>query len=211
MKSYIKKLLRESLGGNFGYRAGDLKIKAEKKGLMVSNYRDTGHFGTGFYFFGDKESAIKHDESTGRGISVIDLSKYNLIKGDLALHEDLKKINHAYVSNDIRGLYYGVKGKLIEYGKLKPISDKFKHIRGFSDEDKLTDDEHIEFNTELEHNIGVDRHNDKVINDVINRMHSENVDSPSTVLMKYLGFDGVDVRGTDLDNGIYGSLVYDIK
>ena len=29
--------------------------------------------------------------------------------------------------------------------------------------------------------------------------------------MKELGFEGVDSRGTDLDNGIYGSVIYDVK
>jgi hypothetical protein len=29
--------------------------------------------------------------------------------------------------------------------------------------------------------------------------------------MKYIGFEGVDVIGTDLDNSRYGSVIYDIK
>jgi hypothetical protein len=29
--------------------------------------------------------------------------------------------------------------------------------------------------------------------------------------MRYIGFDGVDVRGTDLDNARYGSVIYNIK
>ena len=38
-----------------------------------------------------------------------------------------------------------------------------------------------------------------------------NKDSASTLVMKELGFEGVDSRGTDLDNGIYGSVIYDVK
>lgn len=36
-------------------------------------------------------------------------------------------------------------------------------------------------------------------------------DSASTMLMKSLGYEGVDVRHTDLDNTAYGSVIYDLK
>ena len=36
-------------------------------------------------------------------------------------------------------------------------------------------------------------------------------DSASTILMKDLGYEGVDVRHTDLDNTRYGSVIYDLK
>lgn len=36
-------------------------------------------------------------------------------------------------------------------------------------------------------------------------------DSASTLLMKKLGYEGVDVRHTDLDNTTYGSVIYDLK
>ncbi len=36
-------------------------------------------------------------------------------------------------------------------------------------------------------------------------------DSASTVFMKSLGYEGIDVRHTDLDNTMYGSVIYDLK
>ena len=36
-------------------------------------------------------------------------------------------------------------------------------------------------------------------------------DSRSTVFMKALGYEGIDVRGTKLDNTTYGSVIYDLK
>ena len=36
-------------------------------------------------------------------------------------------------------------------------------------------------------------------------------DSASTMLMKSLGYEGIDVRHTDLDNTAYGSVIYDLK
>lgn len=92
MKILIKELLRE----NFGYRAGDLTNKAEKL-RNTKGVRGTGHFGTGFYFFGDERVANDYAKITGnREVNTIDLSKYNLLKitnDDLGykLHDELKK------------------------------------------------------------------------------------------------------------------------
>ena len=36
-------------------------------------------------------------------------------------------------------------------------------------------------------------------------------DSRATIFMKYLGYEGIDVRGTKLDNTEYGSVIYDLK
>jgi hypothetical protein len=39
----------------------------------------------------------------------------------------------------------------------------------------------------------------------------QTVDSASTRFMKKLGYEGIDVRGTSLDNTTYGSVIYDLK
>jgi len=39
----------------------------------------------------------------------------------------------------------------------------------------------------------------------------KNQDSYATVFMKAMGYDGVDVRGTSLDNTTYGSVIYDLS
>jgi len=94
---------------DYGYRAGDLKRKAE----TLQNFRGgrgTGHFGTGFYFFGTEEQAKgyakpisarygKETDEPHRPISKENFSKYNLLKihtfnGGLKLHDVLKEINH---------------------------------------------------------------------------------------------------------------------
>ena len=43
------------------------------------------------------------------------------------------------------------------------------------------------------------------------RNFSMKIDSFATVFMKSLGYEGIDVRGTRLDNVEYGSVIYDIK
>ena len=43
------------------------------------------------------------------------------------------------------------------------------------------------------------------------RFYSDKKDSLATVFMKRLGYEGIDVRGTGLDNVEYGSVIYDLK
>ena len=52
-----------------------------------------------------------------------------------------------------------------------------------------------------------------MINKLINILDSGKTsnDSPSTLVMKALGYDGVDSRYTELDNGVYGSVLYDVE
>jgi hypothetical protein len=96
MKGLIKRLLRE----DFGYRAGNLVDKAELL-KNTKGSRGTGHFGTGFYFFGDENVAKEYAKGSNREgkdrvLSTIDLSKYNLLRvtdDELGykLHDELKK------------------------------------------------------------------------------------------------------------------------
>ena len=94
---------------SYGYRAGDLDRKAE----TLANFRGgrgTGHFGTGFYFFGSEEQAKNYakpisvrygmeSDEPSRPISKVDFSKYKLFKiynfeFGLKFHDILKEINH---------------------------------------------------------------------------------------------------------------------
>lgn len=205
MKHYIKKLLRE----NFGYRAGDLINKAEVKSMFSNTIRSTGHFGTGFYFFGNEGDAKEYSKITGnRGVSVINLDGYNLAKGDYKLHDLLSGVNNFSSDSDLE---YSIESVLRHFGKLKKSVDNFGHIRNNDAYNNLSDEDKIKFNDEFNDNIKISSYNKNIIKDIINKIQSNNNDSPSTTLMRYIGFDGVDVRGTDLDNARYGSVIYNIK
>ena len=94
IKSYnpVEYLIKESIDEvSYGYRAGNLEDVPEKLNKFASG-RGTGHFGTGFYFFGDENDAINYDD---REVNKVDFDKYNLLKvtndGDgLNLHNALK-------------------------------------------------------------------------------------------------------------------------
>ena len=178
---------------NTGYRSGDLIKKAETKDKFEGSDRSTGHFGTGFYFFGTKNQADQHGE---RATSTIDLDGYNLAKGTIELHDLLKDINN----NSI--------GKNKNIDKLKSRIENLLNYLGKSEVTKLSRDySELEFKSYVQSEIN----QKNKIESIINEINNNNVDSPSTVVMKSLGFDGVDSRGTDLDNAQYGSVVYSIK
>jgi hypothetical protein len=176
-----------------GYRSGDLVNKAETKGKFEGGDRSTGHFGTGFYFFGTKDKADQYD---GRNTNPIDLSGYNLAKGTIELHDALKDINNLSIgrNKNEQDLKYKIESLLNYLGK----SEVLPIGRNSSDQ-------------ELEAYTKSVTEQDQKIQSIISEINKSDVDSPSTVVMKALGFDGIDSRGTELDNAQYGSVIYSLK
>lgn len=83
------------------FRSGDLVVKAEDAFIMKGS-RGSGHFGTGFYFFGGAEAAKNYDK---RNVSIINTENYSLIQpknyiDGLDLHQALKEINNFYYKNN---------------------------------------------------------------------------------------------------------------
>lgn len=226
MKEVIRKLLRESLLTEaFGYRAGNLIDKPEHKSNFSDGGRGTGHFGSGFYFFGSKEQAEKYGKGSNREgkdrvMHIVDFSMYNLAKGTYDLHTLLKYVNDSaigYQKND-NDLKRAIKQVLDYFNFDMGLEPNYKsrfNVRNQRDYDALTPDElkQYELDTDREMEINT-RNRDKLKNiedNIINAIHSNHDESPSTVLMKYIGFEGVEVIGTELDNSTFGSVIYDIK
>lgn len=179
-----------NLKPSIGYRSGNLDNKAETRDKFEAGNRSTGHFGTGFYFFGTEGQADNYD---GRKTNTIDLSGYNLAKGTIELHDLLKDVNRYSIGTDKNAdkLNYSV-GKVVEYlnGSNNPKISRNASDQEFEDYMKSVNNQTNQ------------------VESIVNKINSESVDSPSTVVMKSLGFDGIDSRGTDLDNAKYGSVVY---
>lgn len=87
---------RTTNDGDIGYHYGDFgKGRDTRRGEMGG--RSTGHFGTGTYFFGNKQK----NAYGGRPEHAVDFSKYNMARPKNAedadaLHRYLKKINDTY-------------------------------------------------------------------------------------------------------------------
>ena len=195
---------------NFGYHAGNLG-KAETIQSLEST-RSTGHFGTGTYFFGSKESPGFEGYAERRPVYRIDLSDYNLFRPDNSrtareLHDFLKEINRVVL---------GSKG-------LDDISTPLWMVR----EDDITPS----INTDswvlrqIAKNTGMDTIDYHWFRNKLTEMRDdyreefqkaspwrEPIETPATRFMKELGWEGIDVRGIDeVDNSRYGSVVYDFK
>ena len=170
--------IKQQKTSGVGYRSGDLTNKAETKGKFEGGNRSTGHFGTGFYFFGTKKKA---DEYSNRETSSIDLNGYNLANGTIELHNLLKDVNKYAIGTQKENDYlkYSIENIIKYFNKLNGLKD-------ISDQ------------------------NNK-IKSIVDKINNSTIDSPSTIVMKSLGFDGVDSRGTDLDNAQYGSVIYSLK
>jgi hypothetical protein len=173
------------------FRSGDLENKAEPRWKFRSS-RETGHFGTGFYFFGTKEQA---DEYDARDVSEIDIDKYNLAKATKKLHDALKDINTQY--NE----YYEVEA--INELKKEPLRQAVPTF--FIEEVAKAAGMGVISEAELE----------AAATEVTKALTKDGNpafgDSVSTLVMKALGFEGVNAVGTRMDNSTYGTVIYDIK
>lgn len=169
------------------YRAGDLTNKAEPI-FRFDTRRGTGHFGTGFYFFSKQKDAQDYAKRTGtktssRIVTSLNLDDYNLAPGSLELHEELKGINN-------------------DYSNLTFLKKSKNNISGYRIE-RVANILDINVSDSL-----LEKYSNSVTKKLRNSLNKE---SASTLIMKSLGFEGVNSTGTELDNGTYGTVIYDIK
>jgi DNA-binding Lrp family transcriptional regulator len=138
---------KEGKEGDFGYRAGDIEGAVPERLGNFRGGRGTGHFGTGYYFFGSEDQAKNYakplsDRITGkeseqsRKINKVDFSKYDLLKvkdniKGLRLHKALKafqSVNVKMFSRDNityqKALTELIEGKTnVKEGKSKEIAE----------------------------------------------------------------------------------------
>ena len=173
------------------FRSGDLENKAEPRWKFRSS-RETGHFGTGFYFFGTKEQADKYD---ARDVSELDIDKYNLAKATKELHQALRVINDRY------NKYYTAEA--VDELKKEPLRQAvpaffIEEVAEAAGMDAISEAKAEAAATEVTKALTKDG-------------NPAFGDSVSTLVMKSLGFDGVNAVGTSLDNSKYGTVIYDLK
>jgi hypothetical protein len=173
------------------FRAGNLTDKAEPAAKMRGR-RSTGHFGTGFYFFSDENRAVEYAEPDNRKVSQLDISDYNLARATKGLHEVLKDINNSSEASE--AMWSGGDYKFSTYTFIRVGS-----VTG----DFVTDEQAREMRDRAQEIFNKQK-------DIPPARYRER-DSISTVVMKAMGYEGVNAVGTDLDNSTYGTVIYDIK
>lgn len=159
---------------------------------MNSSRRSTGHYGTGTYFISKEEDERIKDSSfftrKDRPRKEVDFSNYELYKPLIEsearrLHEGLKAINYSeYDSYDFRFMKDDLIRKGISEDKINNAIRKTKEMKEEYIKKGYDDD------------------------------YEGQYDSLSTIFMKELGFNGIDVRGLEgYDNTSYGSVIYDLN
>jgi len=180
------------------YRAGDLeRVPPDTQVGMMSGSRSTGHFGTGFYFYGDETEAISHANQSNRPdnirgvVSVVNTSDYNLAPGSRRLHDALREVN-SYGEFSSRGHDRITAGDF----------ERVLYVLG-------RDDEFFDWAGDYEGSYARGQELAEKANEMLNK--PGNIDSRSTIVMKLLGYDGVNAVGTPMDKYAYGTVIYDIK
>ena len=157
-----------------------------------SSRRSTGHYGTGTYFISKEEEERIKDSSfftrKDRPRKEVDFNDYELYKPLIEpearrLHEGLKAINYSeYDSYDLRFMKDDLVRNGISEDKINNAIRKTKEMKEDYIKKGYDDD------------------------------YEGQYDSLSTIFMKALGFNGIDVRGLEgYDNTSYGSVIYDLN
>lgn len=177
---------------NVGVHYGNLgKARDTYHWNINSSNRSTGHYGTGTYFVSNEESNRMQNSSftrSDRPRNEVDFDDYNLYKPLIEseakrLHDGLKAVNYnKYDDFDYRVMVDDLKRNGITQEQIDNAKNAVEEARQQYEKEG---------------------YNDK---------YDAEVDSLSTVFMKNLGFDGIDVRGLEgYDNTSYGSVIYDLK
>lgn len=216
MKNFIKQKLHEGLihhhvsnttmeqalhqkgksDKNYGYHAGNLKHKSER--LSDRNYiiGKTGQMGTGYYFYGNINDAKKHaTNNIGKigedSIQTVDFSAYNMFKPN--------NPNEFY-----DGLVVPLNNEILK--QLSPYDFKDQNIL-----DTLYDA--ADFYRESGVNIDDETFIKlayQFVSDLTNKSSSSD-EMFNNRILKSAGYEGVDVRGTSLDNFAVGSVIFELK
>ena len=191
---------------NVRYHAGDLGI-AETYWRMKGD-RGTGHFGTGTYFVKDSENLGEY--ASQRPVELIDVAGLNLVKLEteseyMELHDAMKYLNRVAT---LTGAYESIVASIGDEHPLWYSNDELStaaiNISNISL--KLIGEE----KTKAE---AADMMMEAIMYGAqLTRMGYQfqaTMDSPSTVFLKSLGFDGVDTQGIKgIDNTSIGGVIY---
>jgi len=171
---------------SYGYHYGDLgKGRDTYFWDIDSSNRSTGHYGTGTYFFSE-EAKDKDLFKSDRPLHKVNFNEYNLFKprnetDAFILHSGLRAVN--YIRDFDNQTFEHMKIMLMANGvKNDDIGRALSKVKQTYYSSKYQ-----------------------------NSPFDAKLDSMSTVFMKELGYNGIDVRNIKgYDNSSYGSVIYDL-
>lgn len=232
---------KDFINEDYHYGNLDYARKADSRSVMSTTMRGTGHFGTGFYTIGHQEpnSSYSKRDLWEIDLSKYNLYRPTSNQDGENLHRELSMLNNYIAPEHFKGynenklldnLYdyedkQGYKG-IINFAK-KYFSNRLndynfieaiKEGRWGAVEDIIKEwISNASDNTYLDYAVSnlskrFNKPKRQILNLIKDAYYSNSEDSISTVFMKSLGYEGVNVSGLDeLDNFKYGSVVYDLK
>jgi len=209
-KSVVKYIKFEDGGSvdNLGYHGGDLYKKAEGIG---STLRGTSVPFTGYYFYSSIEPAMQRgNRLTGeKSVKAVDFSQYNLLRPSNSsdyfwIKNALSQTPNIVSADRVYSDWDSMISKLKEYSLFSDFISEFKN--------ELTAKKDEIIKSLLENSVKAE-----------NRLEQPSdgtniVDTSATIILKALGYEGIDVRNIPVkegdanpDSGSYGSVIFDIK
>ncbi len=184
---------------DLGYHGGNLLQKSD---YLTQGYRGDMPF-TGHYFFSDRERAESRGNRSqlpNKEVSVVDFSQYNLLKPTTneywAAKSGLKRFEDKMLREGIDAAFQSLE----DYGGMKYSYPKLY-------EEIIANKSQIE-----------QAANNWIENELNKIDQKKKIERLETVILKTLGYEGVDVRGLKESNGeaspdsaSEGSVIFDIK
>jgi hypothetical protein len=183
---------------NSAFHSGDLGYGGDTTLGKIDGSRSTGHFGTGVYFVSGVDKLGLDNRFSGRSdrpVHQVDLSPYKLAEPLTNYHAELLH-DGLRIVNGLVGNRSGSREEIEDY--LNEATRKIKSGLSLKESDS-------EIKKIILSAVKTAKRNktDEVIHT------SKYLDSASTMVIKGLGFDGIDVRRLDkFDNTKYGTVVY---
>jgi hypothetical protein len=198
LESTKEKAVEEDLK-DVGYHGGNLQGKSD---YLTQGYRGDMPF-TGYYFFSDRkraESRGNRSQLPNKEVSVVDFSEYNLLKPTTneywAAKSGLKNFEDRLLRDGIDAAFEVLERR---YG----LKDSYPKLY----------EEIVANRSEIEKVA-----KDWVENELNNIDTKKRIERLETIILKKLGYEGVDVRGLKESNGdaspdssSEGSVIFDIK
>lgn len=216
--------LRQAKKEDLIYHAGAISRlnKAETNGQFVGSRRDSGYYGTGWYFVSDKEKSLMYPGSSykDKPFTSVDKSYYKLLKetdGTATVHpfsQELTRFTQTIISdykeytqkwhdefNDEVGLGEDEPLKTLEEFQEERVKSLYEQYQRIYTEEGHVAKSYEEFVGKLS----------ELVDYMQKSSMSDRGDSVFTQLNKWMGYEGVDTSGTLMDNTFGGTVIYDLK
>jgi hypothetical protein len=168
------------------YHFGDGGIASDTTMRRMGAGRGTGHYGTGTYFLGSKEADVQRANRPMLNINLAGLNMVEPGRSAIRFHDMLRFFNKSVLQGDE-----------IRFYQPSDIGSRVFDLLDTALIGQVSGDRKTRLKDAM-----------LKVEGIFKSGTDDKLRTPSTYLMQELGFDGIDVRGTEADNTTYGSVVF---